>query len=537
MDFDPKEVIQEITANVKAKDKIKAKLVLDLFFELKPEDRAEVLRILATGSPDFSLPFFLELLQKDPKLLQDQDFKTALLEVIFADPDFFGEMLVTGAEPRLELISLAGETKLPDFVPYLVEILTKSEDKDVLKTTILALGQIGDPQATTPVSEFLYSNDRALTMAAIKALGQIGSPTAIKRLSEKMGHDPHLDVLILDIFSRIQDSLSLRKLNEGLSSHYAHLRNYAKNKLVQIGSKAVPVLVENLNFDDPDLLIHTLNVLGEIGDPSSIMPIRKLLNSHPQDTNVRFAAYEALGMLPVEKGAYTLAAGLTDEDEQVRVAACSAVEKNLNPILVAGVRNMVKDQTPEAKEIVKAIITAQAKNLFLNLLPEKSFQKMAIEYLKRVPEDIRNFYLGLLKKYGYQELIERISTPAEKKEKRPIALAVDDSKMILSLYKKNLYQLGFEPITFANPEEGLKWLQQNKPAIMFTDLNMPQMTGIELTARTRKLYSKQELPIIMVTTQNEASDNEAALEAGVTDIMYKPFTQESLANKIKEIMG
>ncbi len=63
-----------------------------------------------------------------------------------------------------------------------------------------------------------------------------------------MGHDTHLDLLILDIFSQIQDTLSLQKLNETLSSHYAHLRNYAKNKLVRIGSKAVPFLVENLNL-------------------------------------------------------------------------------------------------------------------------------------------------------------------------------------------------------------------------------------------------------------------------------------------------
>ncbi|MDQ7032139.1 MAG: HEAT repeat domain-containing protein [Desulfonauticus sp.] len=537
MDFDPKDLIKEIEFNVRQRDKIKAGVVLSYLSKLDKEHRTQVYRILASGNPEFSLPFFIEFLQKDPSLINDSDFKTAFLELVFADPHLFGEMLVNGVEPRTVLIKFAGETRLPEFVDYLIEILTSSQDEEVLESAILALGQIGDPEATTPVSEFLYSNNRRLMLAAVKALGQIGSPTAIKRLSEKMGQDPNLDILILDIFANIQDSLSLSKLNEALSSHYAHLRNYAKNKLVKIGSKAVPFLIENLTYDDPDLLIHTLNVLGEIGDPAAVTPIRKLLNSHPLNANVRFAAYEALGMLPVEKGAYTLAAGLTDHDEHVRVAAVSAVEHNINPILVAGIRNMVKEENEETKKIVEAVLTAQAKDLFLNLLEEESFQKIAIDFLKnKAPSDVRDFYCDLLRKYGYADLVDKIKSK-EKDKPRPIALAVDDSKMILSLYKSKLFELGFEPVLFPNPKKAVEWLKKNKPNIMFTDLNMPEMTGIELTAETRKIYSKNELPIIMVTTQNEATDNEAALKAGVSDILYKPFTTEDLEKKIKEFLS
>lgn len=537
VDFDPNDLIKEIEYNVKQKDKIKAGLVLGYFFDLDKEHRRQVLRILATGEADFSLPYFLDFLQKEESLIEDVDFKTAILEVIFSDPNLFGDMLKNGVEPREILISLAGESKLPDFVPYLVDILLNNEEENILKEVIDALGDIGDPQAVTPISEFLYSNNRSLILAAIKALGKIDSPTAIKRLSEKMGQDANLDLIILDIFSKTQDTLSLKKLNETLSSHYAHLRNYAKNKFVQIGSKAVPFLVENLTYDDPDLLIHTLNVLGEIGDATAVMPIRKLLETNPKDSNVRFAAYEALGFLPVEKGAYTLAAGLTDPEEQVRVAAVSAIEKNLSPILVAGIRNMVKNKDKETQNIVKSIIMAQAKDLFLNLLVEENFKKLALDFLKKEsPEDIRNYYFELLTKYGYGDLIKKEKKKKEKVEARPVALAVDDSKMILSIYKSSLFALGFDPKLFAKPEEALDWLKKNKPAIMFTDLNMPGLTGIELTKKTRQIYGPEELTIIMVTTQNEATDNEAAKEAGVTDILYKPFTKEILGSKIKEYL-
>jgi HEAT repeat protein len=82
--------------------------------------------------------------------------------------------------------------------------------------------------------------------------------------------------------------------------------------------------------------------LGEIGDASAIGPIRKLLDNHPRDANIRFAAYEALGLLPMERGAYALAAGLTDPVGNVRAAAARAVNGAFSEVLAAGVKNMVR---------------------------------------------------------------------------------------------------------------------------------------------------------------------------------------------------
>jgi hypothetical protein len=55
-------------------------------------------------------------------------------------------------------------------------------------------------------------------------------------------------------------------------------------------------LIGNLLRDDPDRLVHTLNVLGETGDESAIVPIRELLHHEPKDANVRFAADVAASM-------------------------------------------------------------------------------------------------------------------------------------------------------------------------------------------------------------------------------------------------
>ncbi|MCA1743820.1 MAG: response regulator, partial [Desulfovibrionales bacterium] len=74
----------------------------------------------------------------------------------------------------------------------------------------------------------------------------------------------------------------------------------------------------------------------------------------------------------------------------------------------------------------------------------------------------------------------------------------------------------------------LEWLKSNKPEIVFTDLNMPDMTGIDLIGGIRQIYTIKQLPIVMVTTQNETQDNEDARKAGVNDIAFKPFSKQSL---------
>ena len=124
--------------------------------------------------------------------------------------------------------------------------------------------------------------------------------------------------------------------------------------------------------------------------------------------------------------------------------------------------------------------------------------------------------------------LQGILTPDKKPAPRRRICAVDDSRMILNIYKSTLHELGFEPVLFEFPASALEWLATEKPDMVLTDLNMPDITGIDLAREIRRKYSAAELPVVMVTTQNEASDNKAALEAGVNDILHKPFTAESL---------
>jgi CheY-like chemotaxis protein len=98
-----------------------------------------------------------------------------------------------------------------------------------------------------------------------------------------------------------------------------------------------------------------------------------------------------------------------------------------------------------------------------------------------------------------------------------------------------LHKLGLEPQLFEFPAKAIAKVKGERPDIILTDLNMPEISGIELTRQVRQWFSAEEMPIVMVTTQNESQDNEAALAAGVNRILNKPFTEKTIGQALTDV--
>jgi DNA-binding response OmpR family regulator len=153
---------------------------------------------------------------------------------------------------------------------------------------------------------------------------------------------------------------------------------------------------------------------------------------------------------------------------------------------------------------------------------------MALVYLPHAHRDTKSHYEALLRQKGMDDFAAKITGEDTDKNTRVKVCAVDDSRMILNIYKATLHELGFEPVLFEFPAGALEWIAREKPALVLTDLNMPEISGIELTEGIRKIYSAEELPVIMVTTQSDVQDHEAAATAGVNHLLIKPFNADSL---------
>lgn len=536
-DLNPQHMIEELQDNIKTGDMLKAQLVLQHIHEIDDKSKNTLVYLLSRAEPEFSVPLFLLLLTEQVDVADKMPIiKDTLLSILLAYQDKLPTFLKSPEiVDKTELIRVVGELRFEEATEALLEMVAETEDEYMILQIIESLGLIGDPQAINTLTDYLYAANRELIIAAVQALGQVGTPTAMHRLSERMGTDNELDYLILSIFSEVQDQISLEKLNDTIRSHYAHMRTFAKSELVRIGAKVVPVLIDNLLHNDPDFLIHTLNVLGDIGDESAVVPIRKLLVNEPKNANVRFAAYEALALLPLKKGAYTLTAGLTDPEDHVCIAAARAIDKNFSPILGAGIKNLLRGPEHDARHIAKIIVNAQVDNVFLHLADDEVFQELSLVYLPHTHRDIRNHYHALLLQNGKEEFARKL-TGEDEQAVRPKIVAVDDSRMILNIYKATLHELGYEPVLFEFPASAIEWLKSEKPLMVLTDLNMPDITGIQLTEKIREKYPSQLLPVIMVTTQNETQDNEAAINAGVNAIVHKPFNAQTLGQAIEKIL-
>ncbi len=114
-------------------------------------------------------------------------------------------------------------------------------------------------------------------------------------------------------------------------------------------------------------------------------------------------------------------------------------------------------------------------------------------------------------------------------------LLVDDSRTIRNIQKNVLNQLGYTDILEA--EDGVQALavfDEHSPDLALVDWNMPKMDGITLVRKIRE--SGNKIPLIMCTTEAEKSRILEAIKAGVNNYIVKPFTVDSLGEKITQTL-
>jgi two-component system, chemotaxis family, chemotaxis protein CheY len=115
-------------------------------------------------------------------------------------------------------------------------------------------------------------------------------------------------------------------------------------------------------------------------------------------------------------------------------------------------------------------------------------------------------------------------------------LLVDDSKTMRNIQKKILETIG--GIEFTEASDGVEALSQLGKGpfnVIIIDWNMPNMDGITLVSRIRT--SDKKTPLIMVTTEAEKNRIIDALKAGVNNYVVKPFTPETLVEKVKATLA
>ena len=116
-------------------------------------------------------------------------------------------------------------------------------------------------------------------------------------------------------------------------------------------------------------------------------------------------------------------------------------------------------------------------------------------------------------------------------------LVVDDSITMRRITINALQRIGYTDVVEATDgHEALERLDQTI-GFVITDWNMPNMSGLEFARAVRGTLVGQSLPILMVTTRGAREDIIAAVDAGVSSYILKPFTPSVLKEKIERLMS
>jgi two-component system chemotaxis response regulator CheY len=115
-------------------------------------------------------------------------------------------------------------------------------------------------------------------------------------------------------------------------------------------------------------------------------------------------------------------------------------------------------------------------------------------------------------------------------------LIVDDSSTIRRMVRASLSPLALDVIEAASGLEAIEQLAVGTVQLMVLDLNMPDMHGLEVLGFVRANQRFQQLPVIVLTTRDDEASRVAAIAAGATRYLTKPFTPQALLGEARKLV-
>ncbi len=117
-------------------------------------------------------------------------------------------------------------------------------------------------------------------------------------------------------------------------------------------------------------------------------------------------------------------------------------------------------------------------------------------------------------------------------------LIIDDSDINLTLIKALVLKLGeCNPILFENPLKALDWCRENIPDLVIVDYMMPDMDGLKFINAFRALHGRNEIPVLMVTANDQRDIRYEALLGGANDFLTKPIDRVEFSARARNMLS
>ncbi len=115
-------------------------------------------------------------------------------------------------------------------------------------------------------------------------------------------------------------------------------------------------------------------------------------------------------------------------------------------------------------------------------------------------------------------------------------LVVDDSASMRQLVSFTIKDAGYDVLVAENGKDALGKLKSGKVDMVITDLNMPDMDGVELIKKLRSMPDFKFTPIVMLTTESQETRKQEGKQAGASGWIVKPFSSEQLLDVVKRFV-
>lgn len=117
-----------------------------------------------------------------------------------------------------------------------------------------------------------------------------------------------------------------------------------------------------------------------------------------------------------------------------------------------------------------------------------------------------------------------------------VIMTVDDSSTVRQMVAFTLQNEGYDVIAAEDGADALKKANGAKIDMVITDLNMPNMDGIELIRALRQSPDHKFIPIVMLTSESQEGKKKEGKDAGATGWIVKPFKPEQLVAVVKKVL-
>ena len=124
---------------------------------------------------------------------------------------------------------------------------------------------------------------------------------------------------------------------------------------------------------------------------------------------------------------------------------------------------------------------------------------------------------------------ERVKLPAE-----ATILIVDDSRTAIAVLKKTLEPTGYSILSAPNGEEGIEMAKLHQPDLILMDVIMPGLNGFQATRILRKETITQDIPIIIISGNEQATEKFWGLRVGANGFLAKPVERAELFHLLRE---